>query len=335
MQDAHCSCLVKPSPDGSQLLASHVTWTGYENMLRVFKHYTTNFKLASNKAPTASFSSFPGNLPSGDDWYITSSNLVVMETTNGVMNNSLYWNFITEQSVMYWVRIIVANRMASNGQEWSNYFALYNSGTYNNQWMIVDYKLFTPGKPLLPGTLWVAEQIPGYVVSGDQTDIILKSGYWASYNIPYYPFIYNISNYPSYEQKYGDSYSYSKCARAQIFRRDQKQVANLDDLKKIMRYNEWQTDPLSLKDACRGISARCDLNAPWTQNSLNGYVAFGAIDCKVTNNHLVPNIQTEAISGPTWQSQPPFAWTEQWSHVPHYGQPKVFAFDFESMVPEK
>jgi hypothetical protein len=30
--------------------------------------------------------------------------------------------------------------------------------------MIVDYKLFTPGEALLPGTLWVAEQIPGYVI---------------------------------------------------------------------------------------------------------------------------------------------------------------------------
>lgn len=31
---------------------------------------------------------------------------------------------------------------------------------YNNQWMVVDYKKFTPGKPVQPGTLTVLEEIP-------------------------------------------------------------------------------------------------------------------------------------------------------------------------------
>lgn len=30
--------------------------------------------------------------------------------------------------------------------------------------MILDYKLYEPGKPLKPGTLWIVEQIPGYVI---------------------------------------------------------------------------------------------------------------------------------------------------------------------------
>jgi hypothetical protein len=89
--------------------------------------------------------------------------LVVIETTNNIMNASLL-QFVVPQTVLYWVRVMVANRMASSGSEWSTIFSKYNSGTYNNQWMIVDNKLYSPNQPIQPNTLWICEQIPGYVV---------------------------------------------------------------------------------------------------------------------------------------------------------------------------
>ena len=60
------------------------------------------------------------------------------------------------------------------------------AGSYNNQYMVVDHKLFKPGHPLQPGTLWVAEQVPHLVAAGDQTQA-LAWGYWPSYNVPFYP----------------------------------------------------------------------------------------------------------------------------------------------------
>ena len=58
------------------------------------------------------------------------------------------------------MRSLVANRLAKNGKEWSDIFSRFNSGTYNNQWMVVDYNQFKPGAELGTGVLYVAEQIP-------------------------------------------------------------------------------------------------------------------------------------------------------------------------------
>lgn len=48
--------------------------------------------------------------------------------------------------------------MASSGREWAEIIAYNNSGTYNNQYMVIDLKLFSPGQELQPDLLWVIEQ---------------------------------------------------------------------------------------------------------------------------------------------------------------------------------
>ena len=49
--------------------------------------------------------------------------------------------------------------MASSGSEWAELIAIHNSGTYCNQYMVVDLKLYSPGEELQPGLLWVIEQV--------------------------------------------------------------------------------------------------------------------------------------------------------------------------------
>ena len=81
-----------------------------------------------------------------DDFYMTrTAKLTVIETTIVNYNDDLIHNIIPI-SVPEWIRVMVSNRLASNGQEWLNNFFLNNDGTYNNQWMIADFKKFTPGK---------------------------------------------------------------------------------------------------------------------------------------------------------------------------------------------
>ena len=47
---------------------------------------------------------------------------------------------------------------------------------YNNQWMIIDYSLFTPHAQLPDGTLWIIEQLPGKTRAADVTDFLRRDG---------------------------------------------------------------------------------------------------------------------------------------------------------------
>ena len=75
-----------------------------------------------------------------------------------------------------------------------------------------------------------------YVASGDETEI-LRDGYWASYNIPFFEKVYNMSGYPEVANKVGPDATYQLCPRAKIFRRDQGHVKDLASMQYIMRYN--------------------------------------------------------------------------------------------------
>ena len=66
-----------------------------------------------------------------------------METTNSVFNTSLFDHVDASgaNTLPYWLRVTVANRGATTAKDWHDIFYQYNSGTYNNQWMTVDYKV--------------------------------------------------------------------------------------------------------------------------------------------------------------------------------------------------
>jgi len=322
--NSHCSALIKPTADKQELFSAHTTWSTFSDMLRTYKIYTLNLKNPAVIGNTVSFSSYPAYLGSVDDFYITNSGLSVIETTNGVFNTSLY-QYIVEESVLSWIRVIVANRMAQDGESWTKIFSKYNSGTYNNQWIITDYKKFDPNAKLRLGTLWILEQIPGYCESADVTNIMETQGYWPSYNVPYFPYIYNISGFYQMYIQYGNAYSYSKCPRAQIFARDQSTVNSLDHMKFIMRYNGWPWDSPSLNSPGHSISSRYDL----TQENA---AAFGGVDSKLTSYQYMKTVTAEGISGPTYYQQKVFDWRD-WPTVPHMGMPNRYDFVWNSFVP--
>lgn len=139
-----CSALIKVLPETSDIFTSHVTWNGFESMIRILKKYNFEYRqTASSDSPlvsghSMSFSSYPGLLYSGDDFTVISSGLVSMETTignnskhyflrltysNEVLSNLLVclpdlelFKYIKPTGqVLEGVRSMVANRLASNG----------------------------------------------------------------------------------------------------------------------------------------------------------------------------------------------------------------------------
>lgn len=69
----------------------------YETMLRIQKRYSFRFRTSpTNKKLIPgfdmTFSSFPGGIQSGDDFYLMSSGLATLETTNENYNKSLWSN---------------------------------------------------------------------------------------------------------------------------------------------------------------------------------------------------------------------------------------------------
>eukprot|EP00164_Ancoracysta_twista_P001659 GFYU01002178.1.p1 GENE.GFYU01002178.1~~GFYU01002178.1.p1 ORF type:complete len:544 (+),score=219.20 GFYU01002178.1:76-1707(+) len=325
----HCSGLIKVTGDYSNLFAAHSSWFAFGMMLRIFKHYNFNLNNPAVKAKKVSFSSYPGMLSSLDDFYMMDSGLVMVQTTNPVLNNTLY-ELVKPESVLAWQRVRVACQGASTGLEWSQLVATENSGTYNNQYMVVDHKLFTPGKALPPGLLYVVEQIPGEVEYADQTET-LSRGYWPSYNVPFYKDIYDKSGFAEFRQKYAHvgelpGLDYQLAPRAKIFRRDQATVTDLDSLKKIMRYNDFKNDPYANGDPMAAICSRGDLRSTHPSPS-------GCYDSKVTDFPRMQKLISEAINGPTADDLPPFSWAD-FEDVSHIGQPEVYDFKFEVMDPE-
>lgn len=152
---------------------------------------------------------FPvGFLESLDDFYILSSGLILLQTTNNVYNYTLRKQ-VTPESLLAWQRVRVANMMADSGKRWAEVFLKYNSGkwpcrvfskglhvcsgllasqavfsflfmspatlgTYNNQYMVLDLKRVKLNYSLDRGTLYIVEQIPTYVEYSEQTDILRK-----------------------------------------------------------------------------------------------------------------------------------------------------------------
>ena len=288
--------------------------------------------LRFSAAKTVTLSSSSSFFSSKEDYYAMDSGIVALETSLSTYNTTLY-QLIKPEALMCWMRSVIASRLAYTSKEWVDYFSMFSSGTYNNQWMALDMKKFTPGQcQMTPNTLWIIEEIPGGQNEKADVSSVVNSlgGYWPSFNIPYFPEIYKKLGYEEAKKKFGNEMDYHQCPRFKIFAREQsKIVSDWKSFGRVLQYNEWQTDPESQGDPAKSIASRYDLR---TKESGLKPSAFGGADTKLTSYEHVMKFRTPVtfgMAGPTHQDQPAFTWKdERWSSIPHQGQPETYDFDW-------
>ena len=65
------------------------------------------------------------------------------------------------------------------------------------------------------------------------------------------------------------------------------------------------------------------------ETNLSKVIDLGNTDAKMVGRADVLAMRLEAVSGPTHDDQPPFAWTAKTDGLaPHYGQPALFNFSW-------
>jgi len=106
----------------------------------------------------------------------------------------------------------------------------------------------------------------------------------------------------------------------------------LEGLKKLIRLNQYATDPVSKGCPGDAIASRYDLPAtgPCPVEQLK---ANGATDGKATNAKLMARLEAQAVNGPSDDDQPSFNWATTKFKKPR-GQPDLWNFKWKTMKPD-
>ena len=342
--DLRCSSLFKLLPDNSDVFFGHTTWDSFvASGPRIIKRYAVPmFSATAERGAVRDIymSSGAALLSSVDDYYTmmdSKSVFAVIETTNDVLNPDLF-ELVVPESVLSWARVTTSNMLATDGNSWGETFSVEASGTYTNQWQVADFNKFVAGSAPEAGFFTVVEEIPGKVRFEDLTEFVNTNKNWPSYNVPYFDDIYeesgNAAACRAGTRTGSVDFCYDTCSRAQIFAEKQAEVGNMDDMKYLINYNDYENEPLSEGDPCHTMACRGDLKTGgYPSGGIDGKVSSAVTIQQAAKNRDQNLPVMHARMGPTHDQVPVFCWSDQKGNYVHEGQPDCFDYEWMAFPP--
>lgn len=323
VKSSHCSVILKLLNINGKydIIAGHDTWSKYAELVRTLKSYTYEFdskvinkenSILKNKKEIV-FSSYPGVMYSGDDFYIIDKKTVLLQTTLNVLNTFIYKNSINiDTYVPEFIRIMTTNLMSNSAESWVSNFKDYDGHLYVTQWIVVDYEKLNKvnsenEKP--EKIVYFLDDVPDKINSKDMTSELFSDSYLGSFNYPYFKETFEILGYTKFEYFKREN-DIEINPRKHILKKLNENIKDLDSFESVISYNGYRQtnnkishkDDISYNDPTNGIMSRYDLleNIIEKEN-------YGGIDYKFVNSELVKSNKFKARSGPTYNDIiPPF-----------------------------
>jgi hypothetical protein len=205
-----------------------------------------------------------------------------------------------------------------------------NSGTYNNDYYIIDVGKLRVGTRPAKDLVWLVEQTPTQTqYRKDATTDLVRDGYLVSFNVPVWPEVYEMMNYSAHtnDPLFVD---HENNPRGRIARREISRVKNFAEFMAFSRYNDYRNDELSLWNGVPNpviaIASRGDLNGSTDPME-------GALDAKcVRASEVWTRLLIHAVNSPTTDHDLPcFRFSEMPppnNTVAHDGLPDLWNFSF-------
>ncbi|MCQ2817463.1 MAG: hypothetical protein MJ252_09380, partial [archaeon] len=297
---SHCSAIIKKTKD--DLFFGHNTWTGYNELLRTIKKVNYEFEGQNGTLGLIpfemSYSSYPGIMFSGDDFYEINRNIAIMQTSLSVINQFQYKDCIDPNTyIPEYMRMMIINFLSKTGEEWkNNYLNLFKGNhLYETTWMIADYNTLQKENK---NYFYIIEELPKSVKWMDYSEQLNKISYFGSFNVPFFrddhPEIVGMNHYENI-----DFYDREMNPRSYIFKHLENTIKDKDSFEKVLMYNGYQknnsllvpNDP-SYSHSSEGIASKSSTS--------------GTIDFKILDKEMMKDNNMYIYSGPLYEGNDNF-----------------------------
>lgn len=315
------------------LAIGHNTGAPYAKMLRLLKRYKFNYhvlpvaKTAAPRIPSRSvvMSSYPGALSSFDEFYlVTAENReLVLAGTPLSMTAHSSWDVVNpEDQVMSPIRIMAANRLATDARSWSRILAFHNSGTSMRQWIVLEPRI---------SNVWFVEQLASITHAADYSKEFFETGVLLCTGLPHFQEI---------KEAAGPFNEEDLLTRHHLMRL-QENVTTMEHVRKFMRGYSQEESTFESYD--QNSTQNSTQNPIQNSSHIQTYrgdlegeqsLPIGIIDTKILAVDTTGIETLEATCGPSksgHQDSSIFEWSKTFPNVSHMGQPD--SFNFGSVTP--